>query len=176
MNDFDNVTGLVGSRAIVYFAGRMYSPVYGHCEWPSGYPIMQANCAIGCVDVPSDRHLGCGFHAHFEPIETQRFVEQIRGTADCVTLVECFGRIVTHEKGFRAQQARIIAVLDWNPHFMFFTIPVGIAGPRANVPTLAQKYFGVPMIDVDTAERLIERQRARLLGTDPNISYQPRGQ
>ena len=69
------ITGLVGVRAIVYFAGRFYSPVYGHCEWTQGKQT--ASCAIGCATVPSDRHQGCGFHAHWEVDESKRFVEQI---------------------------------------------------------------------------------------------------
>jgi hypothetical protein len=174
---FDNVTGLAGSRAIVYFAQKMYSPVYGHKEWFATFDgkhvVEEANCAIGCADVPSDRHQGCGFHAHFEVEETQKFVEQIRGTADCITLVESFGKIVTHEKGFRAYKAKIIAVLDWDVRPLFFTIPMGL-NSAPDVPRIASRHFDVPIISVDTAQEIINRQRNRLLGNAPNISYRPR--
>jgi hypothetical protein len=153
------VTGIVGVRAIVYFAGRFYSPVYGHCEWNRG--VQTASCAIGCVTVPSDRHQGCGFHAHWEVDESKRFVEQIRGTADCLVLVECFGRVVVHEKGLRAEQARIIGVLDWDPRFTFFTYPVLAAHSQSAVPTAAARYFDVPLVDEYTATDVIETQRMR---------------
>ena len=155
------VTGVVGVRAIVYFAGRFYSPVYGHCEWTRGK--QSASCAIGCSMVPSDRHQGCGFHAHWEVDESKRFVEQIRGTADCLVLVECFGRVVVHEKGFRAEQARIVGVLDWDPRFTFFTYPVASGNNQPSVPLTAAKYFDVPLIDEYMASQTIQGQRQRCL-------------
>jgi hypothetical protein len=155
------LTGVVGVRAIVYFAGRFYSPVYGHCEWTRGK--QSASCAIGCSLVPSDRHQGCGFHAHWEVDESKRFVEQIRGTADCLVLVECFGRVVVHEKGFRAEQARIVGVLDWDPRFTFFTYPVAAGNNQPSVPLTASRYFDVPLIDEYTASETIQGQRQRCL-------------
>jgi len=155
------ITGVVGVRAIVFFAGRFYSPVYGHCEWNRG--TQQAACAIGCQTVPSDRHQGCGFHAHWEVDESKRFVEQIRGTADCLVLVECFGRVAVHEKGFRAEQARIVSVLDWDPRFTFFTYPVATKHSQPSVPLTAAKYFAVPLINEMAAEEMIQLQRARCL-------------
>jgi hypothetical protein len=155
------INGVVGVRAIVYFAGRFYSPVYGHCEWNRG--VQAASCAIGCASVPSDRHQGCGFHAHWEVDESKRFVEQIRGTADCLVLVECFGRVVVHEKGFRSEQARIVGVLDWDPRFTFFTYPLGDNAHQPSVPVTASRYFGVPLLDEYTASDLIHAQRQRCL-------------
>jgi hypothetical protein len=155
------ITGVVGVRAIVYFAGRFYSPVYGHCEWTRGK--QSASCAIGCSMVPSDRHQGCGFHAHWQVDESKRFVEQIRGTADCLVLVECFGRVVVHEKGFRAEQAKIVGVLDWDPRFTFFTYPVVTGNNQPSVPLTAAKYFDVPLIDEYTADETIQGQRQRCL-------------
>ncbi len=151
------ISGLVGCRAIVYFAGRFYSPVYGHCEWSRGKQT--ASCAIGCATVPSERHQGCGFHAHWEVDESKRFVEQIRGTADCLVLVECFGRVAVHEKGFRAEQARIVGVLDWDPRYTFFTYPLATAHMQPSVPSTAARYFGVPLIDEYTAIDAIRTQR-----------------
>ena len=177
LSAFDHVAGLVGSRAIVYFAGSYFSPVYGTMRWTptnDGRHVTEvASCAIGCATVPSERHQGCGFHAHFLFSDTQQFVEQIRGTADCIVLVECAGRVVTHEKGFRAEKAKIIAVVDWDPRVVFFTFPSESIS-RPNVASLATKYFSVPMIDPETATWLIERQKTRLLD-DPNISFQSRG-
>jgi hypothetical protein len=151
------LTGLVGVRAIVSFAGRFYSPVYGHCEWTRG--MQQASCAIGCTNVPGDHHLGCGFHAHWEVDESKRFVEQIRGTADCLVLVECFGRLAVHEKGFRAEQARIVSVLEWDPRFKFFVSPWGGRPSASPVPLTASKYFGVPLVNESAAAAAIAQQR-----------------
>lgn len=155
------ITGLVGVRAIVYFAGRFYSPVYGHCEWTPGK--QSASCAIGCAHVPSDRHQGCGFHAHWAVDESKRFVEQIRGTADCLVLVECFGRVAVHEKGFRAEQARIVGVLDWDPRFTFFSYPLGATQRQPSVPNTASKYFEVPLLDEASATHVIQSQKALCL-------------
>lgn len=160
MSDFvenNGITGLVGIKAIVYFAGRFYSPVYGHCEWTQGKQT--AACAIGCATVPSDRHQGCGFHALWEVDETKRFVEQIRGTADCLVLVECFGRIAMHEKGMRSEQARIVAVLDWDPRYTFFTYPLATAHTQPSVPHTAVRYFGVPLIGEKEARDVVYTQR-----------------
>ncbi len=165
------ISGLIGVRAIVYFAGRVYSPVYGHCEWTQGKQT--ASCAIGCSTVPSDRHQGCGFHAHWEVDESKRFVEQIRGTADCLVLVECFGRVVVHEKGFRAEQARIVGVLDWDPRFTFFTYPLATAHTQPSVPNTAAKYFGVPLLDEFSATHAIQSQKARCLAGE-GVTAMPR--
>lgn len=163
-SDEVGVTGLIGVRAIVYFAGRFYSPVYGHCEWTQGKQT--ASCAIGCVKVPSERHQGCGFHAHWQVEESKHFVEQIRGTADCLVLVECFGRVVVHEKGFRAQQARIVGVLDWDPRLTFFTYPLASAHSHPSVATTAARYFNVPMLDECSAMDAIQVQKERCLPVD----------
>ena len=154
------VTGVLGVRAIVSFAGRFYSPVYGHCEWTRG--LQRASCAIGCTVVPGDRHQGCGFHAHWDVDESKHFVEQIRGTADCLVLVECFGRLAVHEKGFRAEQARIVSVLEWDPRFKFFVSPWGGRASTAPVPLAAARYFGVPLVNEGAAMVAIEQQRAQV--------------
>lgn len=165
------ITGLVGVRAIVYFAGRFYSPVYGHCEWTQGKQT--AGCAIGCTTVPSERHQGCGFHAHWAVDESKRFVEQIRGTADCLVLVECFGRVAVHEKGFRAEQARIVGVLDWDPRFTFFSYPLSTAHSQPSVPATASSYFDVPLLDEQAATQVIQSQKARCL-MGPDVVALPR--
>ncbi len=158
----EDLTGLVGSRALVFFAERFYSPVYGHMEWRPGRVTEEASCAIGCGSVPSERHTGCGFHAHWQVQETLQFVEQIRGTADCVVLVECFGRTVVHEKGFRTLKARITAVVDWDPRMVFFTYLSSSVYPHPSVPEIASRYFGVPTIPQRDAQSLINVQRAAL--------------
>jgi hypothetical protein len=154
-----SLTGVVGVRAIVFFGGRFYSPVYGHCEWTRG--LQAASCAIGCSSVPSDQHQGCGFHAHWGVEDSKRFVEQIRGTADCLVLVECFGRVAVHEKGFRAERARIISVLDWDPRYSFFSYPIASTASQPSVPLTAARYFDIPLIDDQTAEATIQAQRQR---------------
>lgn len=155
------LTGVVGVRAIVSFSGRFYSPVYGHCEWTRG--LQHATCAIGCTAVPSDNHVGCGFHAHWELDESKRFVEQIRGTADCLVLVECFGRLVIHEKGFRAAQARIVGVVEWDPSQRLHPSPWGGRPSATPVPPAAAHYFGVPLVNESAAEAAIAQQRTRCM-------------
>ena len=177
MNDltqFDNVTGLVGVKAIVFFSGQYFSAIYGQNRWFPNHPTQEASCAIGCPTVPSDRHQGCGFHHHYDVDENKKFVSQIRGTADCIVLMECFGRIVTHENGFRSEKAKLIGVLNWDARTMFFTLPAGLNSQ--SIPPRASEYFDVPLVDEHTATQLIHRQRSRLLGVDPNISYKPTGQ
>lgn len=149
-----NTTGILGSRAIVSFVGRFYSPVYGHHEWEKG--INAASCAIGCQSVPSDRHQGCGFHAHRQVDETVKFVSQIRGTADCVVLIECFGRVALHEKGLRSQKARIVAVADWNPRDFLNGLVFDTFPDHRNIPLLAADYFSVPLVSLDEAQSLID--------------------
>ena len=155
----NRIEGLLGVRAIVHFAGRFFSPVYGHCEWTRG--VQQASCAIGCHTVPGDRHQGCGFHAHWNAADTQRFVEQIFGTADCLVLIECFGRVSMHEKGLRAERARIVAVLDWDPARAFYIQCPPAGRQKISVPFAAARYFGVPMLDEQMANAAIDAQRYR---------------
>lgn len=154
-----NTTGLLGSRAIVSFAGRFYSPVYGHQEWRRG--VHESSCAIDCRYVPGERHQGCGFHAHKRISDTIAFVERIRGTADCIVLTEFFGRIALHENGLRAQKARIVAVADWNPReFVRSALKPPLYPSYTNVPLIAADYFSVPMLSADEAQAMIDKSWA----------------
>lgn len=136
--------GILGSRAVVIFNDHVYSPIYGHFEWKRGR--LQAQCAVvGCTEIPNDRHLGCGIHAHFAVGETMTFVEQIRGAADAITLVEATGHVALHEKGFRTEYAEIIAVVDWS-----FRDMVGRSDWVASI-------LNVPLITPSEAQHLIDR-------------------
>jgi hypothetical protein len=150
--------GVAGIRVLTHYAGRFYSPVYAHCQWGPGLQI--ASCAIGCQVVPSTRHMGCGFHAFWDLAEAQGFVEQMRGTAVCLVLIECVGRVVVHEKGLRAEKARVAAVLDWDP-----TLALQARSARAarslSVPLAATWWFHVPLVEQSLAREVIEVQRAR---------------
>ncbi len=155
--EYYSIEGLVGVRAITHYAGRFFSPVYGYCEWKRG--ILRASCAIGCLTVPGNRHQGCGFHAFWEPKEAKLFVEHIRGTEACLVLIECLGRVVMHERGLRAEQARIVAVLDWDPCTIFRTWPALAEHRELPMPVSAARAFDVPLIDDSAATDLINSQR-----------------
>jgi len=160
------IEGLVGVRAITHYAGRYFSPVYGYCEWKRG--IQRASCAIGCTTVPGEQHQGCGFHAFWEPHEAKLFVEHIRGTETCLVLIECFGRVVMHERGLRAERARIIAALDWDPRLIFSAWPALAEHHELSMPLCAARAFDVPLIDDAIAESLIQSQRERALVAEPD--------
>jgi hypothetical protein len=91
--------------------------------------------------------------------DSQHFVEQIRGTADCLVLVECFGRLALHEKGFRAEQAQIIGVVAWEPRLKNLLALPGERPAALSVPQSAAAYFGVPLVSEAAANGLIARQR-----------------
>ena len=151
------IEGIVGVRAITYYGGRFFSPVYGYCEWHR--ETQTAKCAIGCGTVPGDRHQGCGFHSFWAPPDAKRFVEQIRATEACLVLIECFGRVVMHELGLRAEKARIVAVLDWDPRTIFASWRSPGQFSKLAVPMEAVRAFQVPLIDEHAAEDLILSQR-----------------
>ena len=158
--DHYGIEGLVGVRAITHYAGRFFSPVYGYCEWKRG--LHRASCAIGCITVPGDRHQGCGFHAFWEPQEAKQFVEHIRGSDTSLVLIECFGRVVLHERGLRAERARIIAALDWDPRAVIGGWPALSAYRELSTPAAASRAFDVPLIDDCVAQNLIDSQRERV--------------
>jgi hypothetical protein len=109
--------------------------------------------------VPGERHQGCGFHSFWEPREAKLFVEHIRGTETCLVLVECFGRVVIHERGLRAERARIVAAVDWDPRVMFGAWPMLCGHHELSLPVAAARAFDVPLIDESAAESLIQSQR-----------------
>jgi hypothetical protein len=152
-----SIEGLLGVRAITHYARRFFSPVYGYCEWKRG--AQTANCAIGCATVPGERHQGCGFHAFWEAQAARLFVEHIRGTETCLVLIECFGRVVIHERGLRAERARIIAAVDWDPRVMFGAWPMLSGHRELSMPVAAARAFDVSLIDESAAESLIQSQR-----------------
>lgn len=148
--------GILGSRAVVIFNDHVYSPIYGHFEWKRGR--LQAHCAIGCTEIPNDRHLGCGIHAHFAVGETMTFVEQIRGAADAITLVEATGHVALHEKGFRTEYAEIIAVVDWSFRDTDGRIDWYFSQAKHLHPCVrVASILNVPLITPSEAQHLIDR-------------------
>lgn len=155
--DHNEISGIVGCRAVVYWMGKLYSPIYSSFEWSQAWH--EATCPIGCVHVPSEVHTGCGFHAHYSVAPTQKFVEQIRGAQDLLVLTEMRGKVVTHETGFRGQKARIIAILEWSP--TCFISPLPPSYDSWSLLDWAQKFLNVPRIDTCFAQEILDFSQKR---------------
>ena len=145
------VSGPVMSKALSHFARHFISPTFMREWFPNTKQV--ATCSIGCDDIPSDTHDGCGFHGLWDISESKRYIHNLFGTSSCIVLVEITGKIKAGSLGARAKEARVIAVIDYDPLPVIF--PKAKNYPPENVPTLAKKHFKVPMLTSEDGQDLI---------------------
>jgi hypothetical protein len=67
--------------------------------------------------------------------------------------------VVMHELGLRAEKARIVAVLDWDPRTIFASWRAPGQFSKLAIPMEAVRAFQVPLIGEQAAEDLILSQR-----------------
>lgn len=107
---------LVGFRYWYVGLDRLLHPINGYHEpWPvrgltarcrlARYRDQPTSCGMG--DAPS-WGCQCGIHAYYSLSQVPEAFYGLRGT------IACWGRIVEHDRGFRAEHARVVALEDGN--------------------------------------------------------------
>jgi hypothetical protein len=119
--------------------------------WPVGAWI-EAACPTG--HDPPAHECGCGIHAWHPRLRSARRLVAVRGEVPGV--VEASGAIEVHEDGFRAQRAR--------PH----ALVLAARRNRGLVRRLAAAY-GVPVVEADGADAVLDWCRERRLGLDEAV-------
>jgi hypothetical protein len=120
--------------------------------WPPGGAWLEATCPAGHV-APA-RDCDCGVHAWHPRLRWARRVVAARAAIPGV--VEASGAIELHEDGFRAQRARPYALV----------LAAG-RNPRL-VGRLAEAY-GVPVVEADNPDAVLDWCRARGLGLEEAV-------
>jgi hypothetical protein len=120
--------------------------------WPPGGAWLEATCPAGHM-APA-RDCDCGVHAWHPRLRWARRVVAARAAIPGV--VEASGAIELHEDGFRAQRARPYALV----------LPAG--RNRRLVGRLAEAY-GVPVVEADNPDAVLDWCRARGLGLEEAV-------
>lgn len=120
--------------------------------WPPAGAWLEATCAAGHVSPARD--CACGVHAWHPRPRWARRVFATRGTVPGV--VEASGAIEVHEDGFRAQRARPYALV----------LP---PGRNARLVGRLAVAYGVPVVEADNPDAVLDWCRARGLGLDEAV-------
>ncbi len=153
-----NVQGPVGLRALGWKGGQdaFLSPAYP-VRWENT-GLLVAECKHGCREIPGDQ-CHCGVYAALFPWLAKTY---LRGDGAALFLIEGCGKVripTRNLRGFRAAQGFVLAaVIDADPE--------KVTGHDLTAYHGAQ-YFGVPVISVAEAMRLVKTQWRSLGYTMP---------
>jgi hypothetical protein len=155
------MTNLIGSRVLTLYSNRVFSPVYGYHEWYANR-WQKASCAVGCSQVPSDTHQGCGFHAHISVAKTRLFANHIKQMAGAIVLIEGKGRFVLGTGGFRVEEGRIIAVVNRGPEWWGLGGYESLFGQSRTPQIDIASLLNIPLIDEVVAQGMIDEALERV--------------
>ncbi len=147
-----------GIRLFQEFGNRIYSPLFGSVQWDSR--IQQAKCRnIFIHDIMKSAHPAptndcvCGFYANWTLADMIESANSDQANAILgysflgIGLVEAFGRVILHERGFRAEYMQIVG-------FLRETAKIG---GEETLLDIGKKLFGFPILTVPTRKMVLDR-------------------
>lgn len=162
--------GPVGFRTLAAWTPeRYYSPCFPQVQWQRDW--MRAECRT-CYE--ADRFIPheeceCGIHAHWD-FQTNlmwgaTILSGFNNRGYVMTLTEASGATILFQKGYRTEQAQIVAIVaaQLRPTFMsrFWNDDENLATITSNtVLQAAASFFDVPLVDIVEAEILAAQHNA----------------
>jgi hypothetical protein len=131
--------------------------LHQRATWPLGGAWLAATCMQSSGHHPPAPDCGCGIHAwHPSRRSARRVLASRRETAG---IVEARGAIEVHEDGFRAERARLYAL---------------VLAPGRNAPLVRRlaEAYAAQVVEADDADAVLAFCRARGLGLDESVVAQ----